>query len=272
MNTDRKGKINDEKMEEMLKGSFGLSNAQILEEMRLAEERVDDDQIPPAPLDWDKQLAGRLGAERRRHWEMEKRKGEDGSHRGKIHWLRLPVRILVAAAVAMSVLVGAGVTAVGKRSYEYRQSERVDVRNNVALNNEENLQDAGELEEIYQKIGEKTGLHVMTLGYRPKGMELKVLKWDTNYVELQFEYKNRNIFFIQEYMTVDSSSNIVSDRENTESVYNSWLDQDIVIQHAEVDQGVDEYSVEIHMDKTYYYLSGIMKLEEFKKIVEQLQF
>ncbi len=66
MSTDRRKDNEDNTLDELVQSSFGLSDEQILEQLRLADETIDDSEIPPPPEDWDRQLHGRIEAERRK--------------------------------------------------------------------------------------------------------------------------------------------------------------------------------------------------------------
>ena len=47
MSTDRRKDNEDNTLDELVQSSFGLSDEQILEQLRLADETIDDSEIPP---------------------------------------------------------------------------------------------------------------------------------------------------------------------------------------------------------------------------------
>ena len=162
MSTDRRNDNEDNTLDELVQSSFRLSDEQILEQLRLADETIDDSEIPPPPEDWDRQLHGRIEAERRK-LKREGRMKE--SHKRKIHRFKKPLRFLVAAIISLVLLLGMGITAVGKKRFEYWWSERVDVRNNVVLNNDKNIRSDTALDKVYPKIQQEVGVRAIKLGY-----------------------------------------------------------------------------------------------------------
>ncbi len=87
-----------------------------------------------------------------------------------------------------------------------------------------------------------------------------------------FKYGNSNFNIIQQIRSVGNSSGITSDRNNQSSdvVYNRWLNQNIEIQTATIEDKKIEYSAEIILDNSYYYISCVMNKEDFIDIVENL--
>lgn len=269
MSTDRRKDNEDNTLDELVQSSFGLSDEQILEQLRLADETIDDSEIPPPPEDWDRQLHGRIEAERRK-LKREGRMKE--SHKRKIHRFKKPRRFLVAAIVSLVLLLGMGITAAGKKRFEYWWSERVDVRNNVVLNNEENLRTDTALDNVYKKIQQEVGIRAIKLGYIPEELKFEKLEYSDLHAKLEFNYGNQKVFFIQNALMSEGSTNIISDRRVVETVYNEWIKKEINIEEYQLDKNSCEYSAEMHIDNAFYYIAGVMELEEFKKIVEDLSF
>ena len=75
---------------------------------------------------------------------------------------------------------------------------------------------------------------------------------------------------IQRTRAVENSANLVSDRNELEIIHNKWLNKDIEIQKTVTKSGNVEFSAEIIIDDSYYYLSGIMEEDEFIDIIENL--
>lgn len=50
------------------------------------------------------------------------------------------------------------------------------------------------------------------------------------------------------------------------------LIKQLKIRENELENGKKEYETEIYDDKAYYYLSGIIELDEYIKIVENLNY
>ena len=86
---------------------------------------------------------------------------------------------------------------------------------------------------------------------------------------MDYSYKEKMIYVIQAIGTDVNSDNITSDRVDYKSVYNKWLDEDIVIEKG---TEVDEFSAMYEQDKQYYYVEGIMEEDEFIKMIEEMMF
>ena len=269
MSTDRRNDNEDNTLDELVQSSFGLSDEQILEQLRLADETIDDSEIPPPPEDWDRQLHGRIEAERRK-LKREGRMKE--SHKRKIHRFKKPLRFLVAAIISLVLLLGMGITAVGKKRVEYWWSERVDVRNNVVLNNDKNIRSDTALDKVYPKIQQEVGVRAIKLGYIPEKLKFQKVEYSDLHAKLEFSYDGNKIYFIQNALTSEGSTNIISDRRPIETVYNEWLKMEINIEEAKIDNDSREYSAEMHINDAFYYFAGVMDLEEFKMLIEDLSF
>lgn len=268
------GKAQDEHkteydLDHLIQSAYGLSDDQILERMRIAEETVDDSQIPPEPEDGFTRLQEEI--ERRNlkpHFAEEYEKEREGER--KVRALGPIVKVSLAVAVLATMLLMTSITAGAKRSYRYRQSTRDDVKNDVVFDNEMNVDATGTLEEAYNDIYEQLGINVLTLGYRPK--EMRYLKTAINgrRATIYFDYKGNSFYIIQDLKTEENSSNIKSDRKETKSIYNRWFDRDFEIETAVTENGEAEYSVHIAQDNAYYLIIGIIEFEEFEKILKSL--
>ena len=90
---------------------------------------------------------------------------------------------------------------------------------------------------------------------------------EDGYAVMDYSYKEKMIYVILAIGTDVNSDNITSDRVAYKSVYNKWLDEDIVIEKG---TEVDEFSAVYERDKQYYYVEGIMEEEEFVKMIEKM--
>lgn len=276
MGKDRDEHKTEYDLDHLIRSSYGLGDDQILERMKIAEETVDDSQIPPEPEDgFQRLLEERDRRNLKPHfaedYENEKEKEGEKKDERKIRCLGPLIKVALAAAVLGSVLLMTSISAGAKRSYRYEQSERENVKNDVAFDNEENNTNSGSLEEAYQEIYKKIGINVLQLGYKPK--ELKYVKTAISgrRATMYFDYKGNNFSIIQGLKTVESSFNSISDRENTCHAYSDWFEKDFEIESATTEKGEIEYSVQITEGNTYYYLAGIIELEEFEMIIEDLK-
>ena len=124
----------------------------------------------------------------------------------------------------------------------------------------------------YGEIKKKLGIDAIRLDQIPPELVYKdtVISGDT--ATMLFKYGNSNFNIIQQIRSVGNSSGITSDRNNQSSdvVYNRWLNRNIEIQTATIEDKKIEYSAEIILDNSYYYISCVMNKEDFIDIVENL--
>lgn len=277
MGKDRDEHKTEYDLDHLIRSSYGLGDDQILERMKIAEETVDDSQIPPEPEDGFQRLLEECDRRNLKphfaeDYENEKEKEGEKKDERKIRCLGPLIKVALAAAVLGSVLLMTSISAGAKRSYRYEQSERENVKNDVALNNEENYKNSGSLERAYQEIYNKLGINVLKLGYKPEGMQYLKSAISGRHATIYFVYKGNSFYVLQDLKTDENSSNVKSDRVEAISVYNSWLEKNIDIESATTETGETEYSVRLAEGNAYYFVTGIVEIEEFKKIVEDLFF
>lgn len=290
-NQDKEKNEYDFDFDQQLRSSCGCADAQILEVIEFAEKTVDDSQIPPASDDGFERLMAEI--ERRKlvaYSETTAKESAESteekitnfneeSEKRRIRCLGPLIKVALAVAILGSVLAFTAIQAGAKRSYEYEQRKRDSVRNDVVLNNEMNKQTEGELEAAYEEIHNQVGINVLILGTKPNSMWYVKTALNNRHATMYFEYNGNSFYIMQQIRTEENSFNTLSDRneieeskENGESVYNSWLKKEIIIEHALVNDDEVEYSAQIKDGNACYYLAGIMDEIDFKKIVEDVRF
>lgn len=289
-NQDKEKNEYDFDFDQQLRSSCGCADDQILEVIEFAEKTVDDSQIPPASDDGFERLMAEI--ERRKlvaYSETTAKESAEGteekitnfneeSEKRRIRCLGPLLKVALAVAILGSVLAFTAIQAGAKRSYEYEQSKRDSVRNDVAFDNEMNKDAEGELEQAYEDIHNQVGINVLTLGTKPEGMWYVKTAVNNRHATMYFEYEGNHFYILQQVRTEDNSFNTLSDRHESENVqgidgvYNSWLNKEIAIEYAVVEGDEKEYSAQIIEDNACYYLAGIMDEADFKKIVEDVRF
>lgn len=250
----------DNYIEQKLQGAFGYSDDQLLAEFEQAEAQPEDPDLLPPKDEWRKLLE--------RVDDAEKKKLEEH----KVLRLKRIAKPLILVAVLGAILVGTGIGASGKRGFEYWTRELSGSGNRVIWNNNEDNLVITEVEEAYQKVKDTLGMKVLQLGYMPKGMKFKKLNILSGQAGLQFSYEGEYLHLLETIYDVENSINTVSDNDEGIVVYNKWLEQEIEIEKNELEDKKVEFSAKIKIDKAYYYLTGIIKEEEFIKMVKELKF
>lgn len=269
-------KREDQKIRECLQQAYGYSDEQLLKKMEEAEKSLEDTDFPGAEERIFQKLMERKAAEE----EKEERAGKPAqlpepipsgfSISGGAAPKRFGKRKLaISAALAAAFAVLLGITAIGGRSYFFRA--RRDKLNAVIINNNPNKKDVSQLEEAYQLIEAELGIPVLRLDYVPTNLDFQTSVQKENSVTIQFLY-NGNIIILYEGKEADNISvGIESDRYQSKTVYNEWLDQEIAYLKNELEDGRTEYETLLTIDENIYYFSGIMPEEEFVKIIKYFQ-
>ena len=181
--------------------------------------------------------------------------------------------IILAAALAGTLLWATGIGVSGRKTLEYKQDVREGKSSDIAWDNEEaNYTEVDSEDEAYKIIGEKLGIPVLKLGYRPEGMEFKRLILEENFAFLEFEYNEKKIHLIESSRFNENSDALSSDRKEYIEVENEWLDRKLRIEKNLNTEKELEYSLTLEQDKNFYYLEGIVTEEEFKQVAMNLNF
>lgn len=189
------------------------------------------------------------------------------------HFGRKTWGIILAAALAGALLWATGIGVSGRKTLEYEANVRDSNKSDIAWNNEsENYTDVDSEDEAYKVIGEKLGIPVLKLGYKPEGMKFKRLILEENFAFLEFEYNKKKIHLIESSRFNENSDALSSDRKEYIEVENEWLDRNLQIEKNINAQNQSEYSLTFEQDKNFYYLEGMLTEEEFKQVVRDLKF
>lgn len=189
------------------------------------------------------------------------------------HFGRKTWGIILAAALAGALLWATGIGVSGRKTLEYKQDVREGKSSDIAWDNEEaNYTEVDSEDEAYKVIGEKLGIPVLRLGYKPDGMKFKRLILEENFAFLEFEYNKKKIHLIESSRFNENSDALSSDRKEYIEVENEWLDRNLQIEKNINEQNQSEYSLTFEQDKNFYYLEGMLTEEEFKQVVRDLNF
>ena len=266
-------KREDQKIRECLQQAYGYSDEQLLKKMEEAEKSLEDTDFPGAEERIFQKLMERKAAEE----EKEERAGkpaqmpEPAPPGASVSGGAAPKRfekrkLAISAALAAAIAVLLGITAIGGRSYFFR--ERKNELNVTIINNNQNRKNISQIEEAYQLIETELGIPVLRLDYVPSNLEFQTSVQKENSVTIQFRY-NGNIIILYEGKEADNISvGIESDRSRSRMVYNKWLGQEIVYFENELEDGRTEYETLLTVEENIYYFSGIMPEEEFVKIIK----
>lgn len=191
--------------------------------------------------------------------------------------LQRPVKtagVVVAGVILIAaMLVVPRIDAIATRRFSYEPSIRDGNTGTITWDNQDDrTTDVGSLEEAYAKIKEETGTAVLKLNYIPQGMGLTRCDIKKENVRLEFTYKGNRIFMFKFLCSMDNTYARTSDCQDYTTVFNEWINQEILIQRNELPDNKFEYIAHLEFDDMYYYIQGITPEEDFLKIVENLVF
>lgn len=248
----------DNLIAEEMRTAFGYGKDHLIEEFDKAAMQMDEaDRVPPEG-EFEK-IAAKVHA-----FDEEKKK----SSKKVVRLKRVGKAGLLVAILGCVVL---GIGASGKRYYEYGIRTSNEGRSEV-WNNIGNLEANYELDEAYEKIKETLGLDVLKLMYIPQEMELTKLVLSDGFARMEFAYNKNYIYFVQAQYPVENSGNTETDCEEVKKVYNKVLKTELLIEKNLLPNKEVEYFTEFTINKTYYYLIGVISEEKFEEILKRINY
>lgn len=189
-------------------------------------------------------------------------------------------KLVIGALAAVLILVcGSVMTSVGSKSYWktlWNDSNGDEQNNGIDVENMESIE-SEDIDEVgaYKEIAKVMGDSLVRMEYKSKGMILKryTVDRDQRKVTLFYKYENEIIRYTMYMNSKDSSLG--------QKAVDKLLDEYIVM-NGEKGIDVKEYEVKNKKEKRYiaefedkgiqYQLKGVMKKEEFEKILKNLFF
>lgn len=182
-------------------------------------------------------------------------------------------RTAIIAAALLALLLGVGVVTVGSREYrpEIREYESGDGSTTRIENSDSEFRAYSE-EEVCQEIEEKLGVIVPRLIYRPESMKISEYWYNEDLGEAVIKYKYNNdelkIYISKDYY--DSSVNFEVDGIEIGSAVVESSGVSIPIFKYKDINGDEYYQGEFEQFNTYYSILGMMEIEEYIKILENI--
>lgn len=258
MEKRREQQLDDNFIEQIMAEAFGYSDEQLAEELDQIAQEVGES-VPEAPE-----------GEFEKIWErVDKRNSGRRGVRGK----RL-LKILVAAVLLGAMVLSSGMWGMARRTKNYREHSKPDLGNVVVFNNssDNKISDGLELENAYKQIEEELNMQVMQLSYLPEEFSFYKLQMNKRVGRIELKNNDDFLFFYQGINNNTSSLSYGSDMEEYQSVYNPFLDQEILIYQKALENGNTEFSIRLINDNQYYILQGAIDEEQFVQIVCDIKF
>lgn len=203
------------------------------------------------------------------HRELEARKRAAESRRKP----RVRIRMAVAVAAILVLLVGAGVVGSGAKLYvpEIFQNMRGSEVETI-VENSDSTYVAYDEDDVCQEIREKLGVTSIQLGYHPTGMILKEYEIYENDEEafMRYEYAGNSFYIMIDKEHLDSSMQWKTDGEVVEILTTFAGEIEMPVYCYRTSDNEPYFATSFEYLNTYYYITGMMKQEEFTKILENL--
>lgn len=186
--------------------------------------------------------------------------------------VRFGKKKVLATAALVAVIVGMlGGTAIGKKSYFFRRLKNSEPA--IYMDNDKNKEENSHLEEAYNEIKSDMNIPLLRLNYRPTNMSFEgYTVYNNNEAELTFLYEENIIRLLQIQNKKSTSANMISDRQQKNTIYNKWLKKNIEYSSNTVEDGSTEYEAVLLENGGAYYLFGNMPKLEFEKILKNIIF
>ena len=186
--------------------------------------------------------------------------------------IRFGKKKVLATAALVAVIAGMlGGTAIGKKSYFFRRLKNSEPA--IYMDNDKNKEENSHLEEAYNKIKSDMNIPLLRLNYRPTNMSFEgYTVYNNNEVELTFLYEENIIRLLQIQNKKSTSANMISDRQQKNTIYNTWLKKNTEHSSNTVEDGSTEYEAVLLENGGAYYLFGNMPKLEFEKILKNIIF
>lgn len=186
---------------------------------------------------------------------------------------RISKRMVIALAATVVLCIGAGAIGVGSRVYEPEISQRGrEDEPTMKVNNTEAIPRELDEEAVCQEIEEKLGVIAIRLGYQPTGMSLAEYRIEEKaneaIVKYELDGKWLYIYISKDYS--ESSINYQTDGEKVGTVIIESYNLSIPVFKYKNPQSEIYFEGSFEYLNTYYSVSGMMELEELRKIIENI--
>ena len=184
--------------------------------------------------------------------------------------IRFGKKKVLATAALVAVIAGMlGGTAIGKKSYFFRQTGKPT---KIFLDNDKNNFNESQLEKVYDAAKKQLDIPFLELGYCPEEMLYDSFEIYKDRLDIHFLYRDNAIYLIQRKKENSSSAGTGSDRAISRELTNKWMNKKIEYSVNNLENGEQECEAMIIFDNNYYYIHGCIPETEFKEILEYLYF
>ena len=177
--------------------------------------------------------------------------------------MRFGKKKVLATAALVAVIAGMlGGTAIGKKSYFFRQTGKPT---KIFLDNDKNNFNESQLEKVYDAVKKQLDIPFLKFGYCPEEMMYDSFETYKDGIDIQFLYRDNVIYLVQRKKETNSSTGAGSDRLVSQEVTNKWMNRKIEYSVNNLENGEQECEAMITFNNNYYYIHGCISETEFKE-------
>lgn len=197
---------------------------------------------------------------------------------------QVPVRkrrkkAIIALAAALVAVLGFGITSLGDRGYVTETVKQLLGKRKMTnidtdhAGKEEKINT--DEENVYQKIKDEFGFDPVRMDYEPVDMEMVDYTLEKEFLSVMIYYQyGENVFT---YTATPSYQDLSFGYDIEDPIVDEYVKtvKDTKIEVTEYrieDTGQQEFSAKFQYNDVSYILTGIIKKEEFEKILENLHF
>ena len=258
-------------LENLIQDAYDFSDDQILKELEETEATLSDSDFPGIEDRIYQKLKTRMAAEETVSETVAEEAAEETAPAKEQKVVKFGKRKAAVVGILAAAFVGMlGVTAIGEKNYFFRDS---DVEIGIAYDNDRNISFSGDLEYAYKEIEDALDISMLKLEYIPEEMIFKEARFTENNISLIFKYKDKMVYFIQEFQNDETSVGVNSDRRKIEeSIYNDWILKDIILEEESLEKNGKGYAFTVSINKARYHFFGQLPKDEIIKIAKNLKF
>lgn len=271
-------KNEDQKISRCLQEAFGYTDEQLLKQLDQANETLKDvtfdgaeDRIMKKIMARKAELEKETSApepETERNITLVKAEPEDRKDKKSVRFGKKKVLATVALVAVIAGMLGG--TAVGKRNYFFRKTDKAGYT--VLLDNDKNKQESSKLEEAYKEMEQELKLPILKMGYCPEKMSFYRADIYKEWARIEFKYDDTLMYIVQMKNDKNASVNYQSDREYNKTVFNKWMNRNIDYSTNVLENGQVEYEAVLTKDNAVYYITSRMPEDEYIHILENVNF
>lgn len=265
---DNNNRIRQEKDPlELSKEAYGFGEDQLAEEFERAKEQLLQQPLQQEDVqDRFKKLVSAIEERgiRPEYLEVEKK-------RKTVNIRRIWKPLLVAAVVG-TLLVGTGITVMGKRYYVY-QSRDVQRGKEIRVRNDgKGVYQGEDSVAVYAAIEQDLGIDALMLTNLPGEFEIDTLEIINEHARLSIKIDGKYVNFVQMKYDKEMVGMYDSDCKEFTEVENEWLGITIPIRKNVLENNEVEYRADFSLGDSYYFLTAKIDENSFKEIVDGIAY